>query len=38
MAELINNSHRPIIYAGGGVIRANASEELCEFAKRTVFQ
>ena len=34
MAELINNSHRPIIYAGGGVIRANASEELCEFAKK----
>ncbi|WP_027635722.1 biosynthetic-type acetolactate synthase large subunit [Clostridium butyricum] len=34
MAELINNSHRPIIYAGGGVIRANASKELCEFAKK----
>ena len=34
IAELINNSHRPIIYAGGGVIRANASKELCEFAKK----
>ncbi|WP_294375096.1 biosynthetic-type acetolactate synthase large subunit [uncultured Clostridium sp.] len=34
MAELINNSHRPIIYAGGGVIRANASKELYDFAKK----
>lgn len=34
MAELIDNSHRPIIYAGGGVIRANASKELYKFAKK----
>lgn len=34
MAELINSSHRPIIYAGGGVIRANASKELYDFAKK----
>lgn len=34
MAELINSSHRPIIYAGGGVIRADASKELYAFAKK----
>ena len=34
MAELINNSHKPIIYAGGGVIRGNASNELYDFAKK----
>ncbi|WP_293978419.1 biosynthetic-type acetolactate synthase large subunit [uncultured Clostridium sp.] len=35
MAELINSSRKPIIYAGGGVIRANASKELCEFARKS---
>lgn len=34
MSELIDNSHKPIIYAGGGVINANAYKELCEFAKK----
>ena len=34
MAELINSAHRPIIYAGGGVIRSNASKELYTFAKK----
>ena len=32
VAELINNAKKPFIYAGGGVIRANASEELTDFA------
>ena len=34
MAELINNAHRPIIYAGGGIINSNASKELYTFAKK----
>ena len=34
MAELINTSHRPIIYAGGGITRSNASKELYTFAKK----
>lgn len=34
MAELINTSHKPIIYAGGGIIRSNASKELYAFAKK----
>lgn len=29
--ELINNSKKPFVYAGGGVISANASEELSKF-------
>lgn len=32
--ELINNSKRPLIYAGGGVVISNASKELLEFAER----
>jgi len=32
IADLINQAKRPIIYAGGGIIRANASEELNQFA------
>ncbi|MCL1910585.1 MAG: biosynthetic-type acetolactate synthase large subunit [Leptospirales bacterium] len=32
---IISNSKRPVIYAGGGVILSNASEELAEFAKKT---
>lgn len=34
MAELINNSKKPIIYAGGGIINSNASANLYEFAKK----
>ena len=30
--ELIHKSKRPVIYAGGGVIRSNAKKELMEFA------
>ena len=32
--ELINNARYPIIYAGGGVISSDASEELIEFAEK----
>ena len=32
--ELIHNAERPIIYAGGGVTLANATEELREFATK----
>lgn len=35
MAELINNSKRPVIYAGGGVINSNACSNLYEFAKKS---
>lgn len=34
-AELIAASNRPILYVGGGVIRAGAHEELLRFADRT---
>jgi len=33
-AELINKAERPVIYAGGGVIIAGASEVLCDVARR----
>lgn len=33
--KLIESSKRPVIYAGGGVIISEASEELREFAKKT---
>lgn len=33
--EAIEESEKPVIIAGGGIIAANASEELREFAKRT---
>jgi len=33
--EVINNSQKPLILVGGGVILANASEELLEFATLT---
>ena len=33
-AKAIGLSKRPILYAGGGVITSNASEELTEFAKK----
>ena len=35
IAELINNSKKPIIYAGGGIINCNASTALYEFAKKS---
>jgi len=35
MAELIKHAKRPLIYAGGGVINANASEALYKFARKT---
>lgn len=35
IAELINDSKRPIIYAGGGVINSNASKNLYKFAKKS---
>jgi len=31
--KLINQSTRPVLYAGGGIIRANASDELRRFAE-----
>jgi acetolactate synthase-1/2/3 large subunit len=31
--ELINAAERPVLYAGGGIIRAGASEELTAFAE-----
>lgn len=31
--EILNNSQRPMIYAGGGIISANASEEFIKFAE-----
>ncbi|AGX42722.1 biosynthetic-type acetolactate synthase large subunit [Clostridium saccharobutylicum] len=34
IAELINNSRKPIIYAGGGIISSNASSNLYELAKK----
>lgn len=34
VAKLINESSKPFIYAGGGVIRADASEELITFAEK----
>ena len=33
VAELINKSRRPVLYFGGGVISAGASEELLSFAR-----
>jgi acetolactate synthase-1/2/3 large subunit len=33
-AEVIRNSKRPLLYVGGGVIMANASKELTEFARK----
>ncbi|NQT90837.1 MAG: biosynthetic-type acetolactate synthase large subunit [Candidatus Omnitrophica bacterium] len=34
-AKAIKESKRPVIYAGGGVIISNASDELTEFAEKT---
>ncbi len=33
-AELINRAERPVIYAGGGIIISNASEELAALARK----
>ncbi|MFP4655568.1 MAG: acetolactate synthase large subunit [Methanohalobium sp.] len=33
-SELIEKSKKPVIYAGGGIINSNASEELKEFAEK----
>jgi len=33
-AEAINSSKRPVIYAGGGVIASNSSEQLIELAEK----
>ncbi|OOM74028.1 acetolactate synthase isozyme 1 large subunit [Clostridium puniceum] len=35
IAELINNSKKPVIYAGGGVINSNACSSLYDFAKKS---
>lgn len=35
IAELINNSKKPIIYAGGGIINSNASSSLYELSKKS---
>jgi acetolactate synthase-1/2/3 large subunit len=35
IAGLIEKSERPVIYCGGGIISANASPELVEFAEKT---
>jgi acetolactate synthase-1/2/3 large subunit len=32
--ELISKAERPVIYAGGGLVRAGADAELCAFAER----
>lgn len=34
IAEEINLSQKPIIYAGGGIIHANASQQLLDFAEK----
>ncbi|KKK63816.1 hypothetical protein LCGC14_2990500, partial [marine sediment metagenome] len=33
-AKAINNSQKPVIYAGGGIISSNASSELRELAEK----
>jgi acetolactate synthase-1/2/3 large subunit len=33
--DIIAKSKRPVVYAGGGVVLANAAAELAEFAKKT---
>ena len=34
-ARFISESHRPVIYAGGGILKARAAEQLREFAELT---
>src|SRR3954470_13707744 len=36
-AKALANARRPVVYAGGGVINANAAEELTEFCKSDNF-
>src|SRR4051812_33433246 len=36
-AKALANARRPVVYAGGGVINANAAEELTEFCKSDTF-
>ena len=33
-ADAINSAHRPVVYAGGGIIISNASQELRKFAEK----
>lgn len=33
--ELIQNAEKPVIYAGGGLITSNATEEICDFVEKT---
>jgi acetolactate synthase-1/2/3 large subunit len=35
IAAAVKRSRRPVVYAGGGIISGNASEELLEFIKKT---
>lgn len=35
LAALIRRARRPVLYAGGGVIAADASDELCELVRKT---
>ncbi len=35
VAEAIRTARRPIIYAGGGIIAAGASDQLCKLARKT---
>ena len=35
IAALIRSAKRPVIYAGGGIISAEASDELCELVEKT---
>jgi acetolactate synthase-1/2/3 large subunit len=34
-AQLIQEAHRPLVYAGGGIVAANAAKELREFVELT---
>ena len=34
VAKYINDSEKPLIYAGGGIINSNATEELIDFAEK----
>lgn len=38
LVELIRNSKRPVIYAGGGIKTQDSIDELVEFAKKWTFQ
>jgi acetolactate synthase I/II/III large subunit len=34
-AQMVAEAHRPLVYAGGGVVAANAADELREFVERS---